>query len=71
MTEEPTRYVTTDGDVLDAVCFARYGATSGPVERVLAANPGLAALGAIYPAGVVITLPVIPKPSKQRVDLLS
>jgi phage tail protein X len=29
---------------------------------VLAANPGLAALGPVYPAGVLITLPPLPVP---------
>lgn len=68
---DATAYTTKDGDMLDAICHRHYGVTAGAVERVLAANRGLADLGPIYPAGIVIALPVIPKPSKQRIDLLS
>lgn len=32
---------TSDGDVLDAICFHYYGHLSGTVEAVLGANPGL------------------------------
>lgn len=54
-----TIWTTSDGDVLDAICVKNYG-TAGlnqSLAAVLDANPGLAALGAIYPAGVKITLP--------------
>lgn len=51
-------YVTSDGDVLDAIVAAHYGDTlDSKVEAVLAANPGLSALGAVLDAGVRITLP--------------
>ena len=51
-------YVSSDGDVLDAVVAAHYGDTlDGKVEAVLAANPGLGALGAVLDAGVRIVLP--------------
>ncbi len=51
-------YVSSDGDVLDAIVAAHYGDTSGrKVEAVLAANPGLSARGAVLGAGVRITLP--------------
>ena len=52
---------TTDGDMLDAICRTHYG-TEAQVPAVLAANPGLAALGPVYPAGVLITLPPLPAP---------
>jgi phage tail protein X len=52
-------YRTKDGDVLDAVVFKQYGATDAYTEAVLNANPGLADLGPVYPAGVLITLPDI------------
>ncbi len=35
------------GDTLDAICVRYYGRTEGVVETVLAANPGLAELGAV------------------------
>lgn len=51
-------YVSSDGDVLDAIVAAHYGDTlDGKVEAVLAANPGLSALGAVLDAGVRIALP--------------
>lgn len=61
--------ITRQGDVLDALCLAHYG-HNGALEAVLAANPGLAALGPIYPAGVEIFLPDnIPAPSAPRATL--
>lgn len=51
-------YRTQEGDVLDAICLAELG-SEAHVVAVLAANPGLAALGPIYPAGVEITLPTV------------
>ena len=52
---------TNDGDDLDAICLAELG-SEAHVPAVLAANPGLAALGPVYAAGVLITLPVLPAP---------
>lgn len=68
MPTEAATYTTKDGDMLDQICAAYYGATAGYVESVLAANPGLATRGEVYPAGVVITLPPLapPKPSLIR-----
>lgn len=50
-------YVTKDGDVLDAICWEYYGSTTGIVEKVLEANRHIADMGAIFEAGVKITLP--------------
>ncbi|WP_321367913.1 tail protein X [uncultured Desulfuromusa sp.] len=50
-------YRCQDGDMLDQICFAYYGYTSGAVEAVLEANPGLADLGTVYSAGLEINLP--------------
>lgn len=56
-----TVYRTIAGDMLDAICAARLGSeTHAPA--VLAVNPHLADLGAVYPAGVLITLPVVSEP---------
>lgn len=52
-------YRTSENDVLDAICHAHYGKTSGIVERVLNANPGLCEYDVFLPAGVEITLPEI------------
>lgn len=50
-------YITKDGDVLDAICSKYYGSTLGIVEKVLEANRHIADMGAIFEAGVKITLP--------------
>jgi len=53
-------YRTKDGDMLDWICSKHYGRTSGAVEAVLEANPGLADLGPVYAAGTLILLPELP-----------
>jgi len=53
------KYLTKDGDVLDAVCYKHYGRESATVE-VLAANPGLADAGMVLTAGIIIELPDLP-----------
>ncbi len=45
------------GDTLDAICVRYYGRTEGVVKAVLAANPGLAELGAVLPHGTAVELP--------------
>ncbi|EPA9971596.1 tail protein X [Escherichia coli] len=45
---------TCDGRVISA---QDYGRTEGVVETVLAANPGLAELGAVLPHGTAVELP--------------
>lgn len=62
-----TKYITRDGDTVDSISFAYYGTLDGNVaEKVLEANPGLAARGALLPDGVSVTLPVIEKPTIKR-----
>lgn len=53
-------YKTGQGEMLDAICRATYGDESGYVEKVLDANPGLAARPAPLPTGILITLPDLP-----------
>jgi len=53
---------TRDGDMLDAICKAELG-SEAHVPIVLAANPRLADLGPVYPAGVVIRLPDVAAPA--------
>jgi len=55
------RYRTTDGDMLDAICKAEFG-DEALAPAVLDMNPGLAALGPVYPAGVIVALPDIAPP---------
>lgn len=49
------------GDTVDLVADREYG-TTDMVTAILAANPGLARLGAILPIGTPINLP----PAQQR-----
>jgi phage tail protein X len=51
-----TLYRTRNGDMLDAICKAHLG-SEAQVPAVLALNPGLADLGPVFAAGVVIALP--------------
>ena len=59
------RYRTKDGDMLDWICFQYYSQESGAVEAVLEANPGLAKLGPVFPAGTIIELPTLPNTSQK------
>ena len=54
-------YRTMDGDMLDAICKAELG-DEALAPAVLDTNPGLAALGPVYPAGVIVMLPDIAPP---------
>jgi phage tail protein X len=55
-----TKTITTrtlQGDTLDALCLRHLGTTAGGVvESTLIANPGLAALGPVLPAGTQVQL---------------
>lgn len=57
-------YTTRQGEMIDAICRSFYGDESGFVERVLDANPGLAARSAPLPIGTVIALPDLPVAAK-------
>ncbi|MHA6679817.1 tail protein X [Enterobacter cloacae] len=64
-----TIYTTRAGDMLDEICWRYYG-TERQMMTVLDANPGLAELGAVYPAGITITLPEkAEEPEEQTVSL--
>lgn len=64
-------YQTRDGDMLDHICYVHYASQyhqhARIVEQVLEKNPQLSALGAIYPANVLITLPHISTTSTNNV----
>lgn len=63
------QYRTREGDTVDFICWHIYGATSGVVEQVLDANPGLAALGPVLPVGTLVTLPEVSQSSAEEVAL--
>lgn len=60
-----TQYRTIEGDTVDLICHHIYGQTAGVVEQVLAANPGLAALGPVLPVGTLVNLPEVRQPSEE------
>ncbi|HGN1382113.1 tail protein X [Proteus vulgaris] len=53
------RIYTQQGDTVDDICWRYFGQSSGMIEQVLEANPGLVELGAILPIGTTIELPDI------------
>lgn len=60
---------TSDGDLLDTVCYQHYGHLNGTVELVMDANQGLSDEPQPYRAGVIIYLPDLPAPSVETVLL--
>ena len=66
-----TTYRTVQGDMVDAICKAHYGSEERAPE-VYEANPGLAAWGAVLPAGLLIELPeATPQPVARPIRLWS
>ena len=63
------QYRTKEGDVLDAICYKYYGRLDDTVEKVLEANPGLAAHGTILPPNLLIKLPELVKPEDKSIRL--
>lgn len=62
-----TTIFTAAGDTVDHICWRHYGATANQVvEQVLAANPGLADLGPLLPAGIEVRLPAIIQPGQSK-----
>lgn len=58
-------YLTSEGDMVDAISRRHYGSRRGAAEAVLEANPGLADRGPLLPAGVLIELPELPAESRR------
>lgn len=52
-------HITSVNDALDLICARHYGRQAGVVERVLEANPEIAAVAHRLPVGVSIVLPDI------------
>ncbi|WP_043879235.1 tail protein X [Azorhizobium caulinodans] len=58
-----TAYLVTRDIRLDQLVDVLMGtAAQGAVEAVIAANPGIAALGPVVPAGTRVTVPDLPEP---------
>ncbi|MGO1303325.1 MAG: tail protein X [Sphingomonas parapaucimobilis] len=54
------------GETLDALIWRARGLGPDDLPAVLAANPGLAALGPILPVGTAVILPDVPPAARQR-----
>ncbi len=60
---------TSDGDLLDTLCYQHYGHLNGTVEAVLAANRLLADEPQPLRTGLLITFPNIERPTVEQVQL--
>lgn len=60
---------TSDGDVLDTLCYQHYGHLNGTVEAVLAANRLLADEPQPLRSGLLISFPTISEPLGEQVQL--
>lgn len=60
---------TSDGDLLDTLCYQQYGHLNGTVETVLAANRLLADEQQPFRAGLLITFPDVADPGDEQVQL--
>ncbi|MGB3043668.1 MAG: tail protein X [Xanthobacteraceae bacterium] len=61
-----TIYTTMQGEMVDMICRRIYGDESGYVERVLDANPRLAAMSIPLPIGTQIVLPDLQPAAPER-----
>lgn len=60
---------TSDGDLLDTLCYQYYGHLNGTVEAVLAANRLLADEPQPLRTGLLIVFPDLPAPVVEQVQL--
>lgn len=62
-------YIAKDGEMIDYICWKYYSAAQLPlaVERVLAANRGVAKQGVKLRAGTPVFLPDLPMPEASPV----
>ncbi|MDP4573247.1 tail protein X [Pseudomonas sp. LPH60] len=60
---------TSDGDLLDTLCYQYYGHLNGSFEAVLDANQGLADEPQPFRAGVLIVLPDLQSQTETTVQL--
>jgi phage tail protein X len=65
------RVMAQQGDTVDLICWRHYGTTAGITEQVLAANPGLADLGAVLPLGTTVLLPELTEPPAPTLTLIN
>lgn len=57
--------ITHDGDTVDLISV-RYFGTTNMTEKILEANPGLAARGTSLPMGVTVILPPHEQPTQSN-----
>lgn len=59
-------YTTKQNEVVDLICHRHYGRTKDVTEIVLAANPGLAAMGPVLPFATLVTLPDVQEKTRRK-----
>lgn len=64
--EGATVFVTIDGDMVDLIAETYYGKHAMNTEAIYEANPGLAQKGPVFPAGLVIRIPVVSTKPEQK-----
>lgn len=69
MAAQTTPYITQQDDILDLICFRRYGVSSGAVEIVLLNNPFLRNYPLRLPAGLTIQMPALTAPQKRVIKI--
>ena len=58
------------GDTLDSLCCRYYNRTAAVVEKVFAANKGIADLGPLLPHGTAVDLPdIAEQPVQEAIKL--
>jgi phage tail protein X len=64
-----SKYITSEGDMVDAIAYEYYGTHTGTTVAIYEANPGLVDHGPQLPAGLTITLPDLPTPEPIQIRL--
>ena len=67
--QQPPRAHARQGETLDALIHRLLGRTQGNTEATLAANPGLADLGAVLPEGQSVRIVQAPPPQGSGINL--
>lgn len=61
--------IAREGDTPDLIAWRQWGDRPGATEALLAANPGLAALGPVLPTGTEVEIPDLPDPEPPAAKL--
>lgn len=62
--------IARQGDTLDALLWRERNMTADDLPAVLAANPGIAALGAVLPLGTPVIVPETARPDTRTLPVI-